>query len=60
MVKVLFNLGWLLAEESADKLKSMLTDAGRISQRSRTNRPEGIEYGYKSARHLAHPAGITV
>ena len=43
IVKVSFNLDWLLAEEAADKLKPMLTDAGRISQRSRTNRPEVID-----------------
>lgn len=43
IVKVSFNLDWLIAEEAAEELKPMLTDAGRISKLSRTNRLEVID-----------------
>ncbi|MEO2034894.1 MAG: secretin N-terminal domain-containing protein [Planctomycetaceae bacterium] len=43
IAKVSFNLDWLIAEEAAEELKPMLTDAGRISKLSRTNRLEVID-----------------
>lgn len=43
IVKVSFNLDWLIAEEAATELQPMLTDAGRINKLSRTNRLEVID-----------------
>ncbi len=43
LVKVSFNLDWLIAEEAVEELQPMLTNAGKISKLSRTNRLEVID-----------------
>lgn len=53
IVKVSFNLDWLIAEEAATELQPMLTDAGRISKLSQTNRLEVIDTAV-SLREIWH------
>lgn len=43
LVKVSFNLDWLIAEEAVEELQPMLTNAGKINKLSRTNRLEVID-----------------
>jgi len=43
IVKVSFNLDWLIAEEAVAELQPMLTNAGKINKLSRTNRLEVID-----------------
>lgn len=53
IVKVSFNLDWLIAEDAAAELQPMLTDAGRISKLSQTNRLEVIDTAV-SLREIWH------